>query len=133
MCILIAVTGLASGTQASYRLTKTVVFRRGSVAKVAPVGSDISGCVRSCETDLDRCDAPSFKGRMGGAPAFDAGRSLRRGCAPKLRRRPSEAYADRVGKRSAPRWDARTSNPGGAARRFLVGSTPTLFRQTAPS
>lgn len=28
-----------------------------------------------------------------------------------------------------PRWGVRTSNPGGAERRSLVGSTPTLFRQ----
>jgi hypothetical protein len=28
-----------------------------------------------------------------------------------------------------PRWDVRTSNPGGAVSRSLVGSTPTLFRQ----
>ena len=31
-------------------------------------------------------------------------------------------------KRFAPRWDVRTSNPGGAAWQFLVGSTPILFR-----
>jgi hypothetical protein len=28
-----------------------------------------------------------------------------------------------------PRWGVRTSNPGRAARRSLVGSTPILFRQ----
>ena len=27
-----------------------------------------------------------------------------------------------------PRWGVRTSNPGGAASRSLVGSTPTLLR-----
>src|SRR5690349_25127004 len=27
-----------------------------------------------------------------------------------------------------PRWGGRTSNPGGAASRSLVGSTPSLFR-----
>src|SRR5262249_53918440 len=27
-----------------------------------------------------------------------------------------------------PRWGVRTSNPGGAASRSLVGSTPSLFR-----
>jgi hypothetical protein len=27
-----------------------------------------------------------------------------------------------------PRWGVRTSNPGGAVSRPLVGSTPTLFR-----
>ena len=31
-------------------------------------------------------------------------------------------------KRFAPRWDVRTSNPGGAAWQSLVGSTPILFR-----
>ncbi len=30
---------------------------------------------------------------------------------------------------NCPRWDVRTSNPGGAVSRSLVGSTPTLFRQ----
>ena len=33
-------------------------------------------------------------------------------------------------KRFAPRWDVRTSNPGGAAWQSLVGSTPILFRPT---
>ena len=34
----------------------------------------------------------------------------------------------RLREENRPRWGVRTSNPGGAVRRSLVGSTPTLFR-----
>ncbi len=48
-----------------------------------------------------------------------------------FRRRPAEPSADeRHLEENRPRWGVRTSNPGGAASRSLVGSTPTLFRQS---
>ena len=42
---------------------------------------------------------------------------------------PSGGRAEQpVQEEKRPRWGVRTSNPGGAASRSLVGSTPTLFR-----
>jgi hypothetical protein len=38
-------------------------------------------------------------------------------------------YLMRALEEKRPRWGVRTSNPGGAVKRSLVGSTPILFRQ----
>ena len=46
-----------------------------------------------------------------------------------LFRRPAEERRT-DSEENRPRWGVRTSNPGGAASRSLVGSTPTLFRHT---
>ena len=58
-----------------------------------------------------------------------------RRCAPD-QSAPARPFPERAGGRLAearseekrPRWGVRTSNPGGAASRSLVGSTPSLFR-----
>ncbi len=45
-----------------------------------------------------------------------------------LFRRGGTARPRRRQEENRPRWGVRTSNPGGAESRSLVGSTPTLFR-----
>jgi hypothetical protein len=45
----------------------------------------------------------------------------------KARRRPIRRHEEE----DRPRWDVRTSNPGRAVRRSLVGSTPILLRYSA--
>ena len=45
-----------------------------------------------------------------------------------FRRAAATANSETFQEENRPRWGVRTSNPGGAASRSLVGSTPSLFR-----
>ena len=117
-------------------------FLRGTVAEMVETAADLAA-----KAPTAQFTAAEFRDRLDNGRKvaiqilefFDRhGVTLRRGDLRRINkhrldlfRRPADQQprSRRAVEGNRPRWGVRTSNPGGAASRSLVGSTPTLFRQ----
>ena len=116
-------------------------FLRGTVAEMVETAADLAA-----KAATGQFTAAEFRDRLDNGRKvaiqilefFDRhGVTLRRGDLRRIKNTGSTcSAARRINSRyrrtvegNRPRWGVRTSNPGGAASRSLVGSTPTLFRQ----
>ena len=116
-------------------------FLRGTVAEMAEIARDIAA-----KAPDGQFAAAAFRDRLDNGRKvaiqilefFDRhGVTLRRGDVRRINNHRLESFRrwrpnglqGQILEGKRPRWGVRTSNPGGAASRSLVGSTPTLFRQ----
>ena len=117
-------------------------FLRATVAEMVEIAADVAA-----QAEKGEFTAAQFRDRLDNGRKvaiqilefFDRhGVTMRRGDLRRInqhrldlfRRRRSEPRRRDILEEKRPRWGVRTSNPGGAASRSLVGSTPSLFRHT---
>ena len=115
-------------------------FLRETVAEMVEIAADVAAAAPRRPVHRRAVPRPARQRPQGRDPDPRILRSPRRDLAarrsaphqpasarsvPPPRRR---AVDSRALEEKRPRWGVRTSNPGGAASRSLVGSTPTLFR-----